>query len=258
MASSLPRLRHAPASGWVPSSADNATKSHPAPLDLDVAACGTARPDLLTTRRCRKVAWPAICGLCRQADRKPRWCTGMSTRAPLRCGIWRTGAVALRDRWTRNPCRVRSDCLREFWDRCGDPQRGWGAEPELVVAASKVLHEGVSSDDDLRCLVRSQAAYRSQPVLQPAVISLDRIVRVPLDVATSLQAGIGTRRMPTLAASPGVGGQRASSLKHACTQPTQQTLLLFAMAAATLLTNGAFPNRRGRTEGSTPDDSPPA
>jgi hypothetical protein len=40
----------------------------------------------------------------------------------------------------------------------------------------------VSGDDRLRGPVRSQAAHRSEPVLELTVIGLDRIVGVPLNV----------------------------------------------------------------------------
>ena len=50
------------------------------------------------------------------------------------------------------------------------------------MSAAEVLHEGVPGDDHLCGLVRSQPAHRSEPVFELAVIGLDRIVRVPLDV----------------------------------------------------------------------------
>jgi hypothetical protein len=43
----------------------------------------------------------------------------------------------------------------EFGERGGDPWSGWGVDAELVVAASKVLHEGVSGDGGLGVAVRS-------------------------------------------------------------------------------------------------------
>jgi hypothetical protein len=49
----------------------------------------------------------------------------------------------------------KSDRLGEFGERSGDPQGGWGVGSEFVVAASEVLYERVSGDDDLCCLVRS-------------------------------------------------------------------------------------------------------
>jgi hypothetical protein len=45
--------------------------------------------------------------------------------------------------------------LGEFGERSGDACSGRGVHGEFVVAASKVLHEGVSGDDQVRCLARS-------------------------------------------------------------------------------------------------------
>jgi hypothetical protein len=70
----------------------------------------------------------------------------MATGAPLRCG---TGG---RVEPAPGP---RSDRLGEFGERGGDPRCLRGVDGEFVVAASKVLYEGVSSDDHLCCLVRS-------------------------------------------------------------------------------------------------------
>jgi hypothetical protein len=64
----------------------------------------------------------------------------------LRCGI--DGRVEL----VLGP---RSDRLGEFGERGGDPQHGRGVDGEFVMAAVEVLHEGVSGDDYLCCLVRS-------------------------------------------------------------------------------------------------------
>jgi hypothetical protein len=52
---------------------------------------------------------------------------------------------------------------------------------EFIVAAAEILHERVTSSEDPRGPVALQAAHRPQPRLQPAVISLDRVVRVLLD-----------------------------------------------------------------------------
>src|SRR6266516_7899862 len=50
------------------------------------------------------------------------------------------------------------------------------------MAASQVLHESVSSDDDASCSVGAQAAHRSQPMLELAVIGFDPVVGVALHV----------------------------------------------------------------------------
>jgi hypothetical protein len=51
---------------------------------------------------------------------------------------------------------------------------------QLVVSAPNVLHEGVPGDDDPGTAVLLEAPHRSQPRLQPAVISLDTVVAIPL------------------------------------------------------------------------------
>jgi hypothetical protein len=73
-------------------------------------------------------------------------CVQGAVLAPLRCGI--DGRVEL-------VLGRRSDRLGEFGERGGDPQGRWGVDGKFVVAAAKVLHEGVSGDDHLCCLVRS-------------------------------------------------------------------------------------------------------
>jgi hypothetical protein len=64
----------------------------------------------------------------------------------------------------------------------GDPKavvrRFVGAE--FVAAASKVPDERMSCSESLGRLRAFQSAHRPQPRLQPAVIGLDRIVRIPL------------------------------------------------------------------------------
>ena len=57
-----------------------------------------------------------------------------------------TGSV---DRLNRGTS-LRSDRLGEFDERRGDSQLGHGVESEFVVAAVKVLQEGVPGDDHLR------------------------------------------------------------------------------------------------------------
>ncbi|WP_243710129.1 hypothetical protein [Micromonospora sp. KC213] len=47
---------------------------------------------------------------------------------------------------------------------------------------SEVLHEGVAGDDRLGGAVGTESAYRSEPVLELAVVGLDRIVGMPFDV----------------------------------------------------------------------------
>jgi hypothetical protein len=52
---------------------------------------------------------------------------------------------------------------------------------EFIVTTADVLHEGVPGRDDPCGPVALQAAHRPQPRFQPAVISLDRVVRALLD-----------------------------------------------------------------------------
>jgi hypothetical protein len=67
-------------------------------------------------------------------------------RAPLRCGT-RGRVEPVLGPW--------SDRLGEFGERSGDPRGRRCVEAEFVVAAVEVLHEGVSGDDHVCCLVRS-------------------------------------------------------------------------------------------------------
>ena len=55
---------------------------------------------------------------------------------------------------------------------------GAGIATELVVAAPKVLHEGVTAHDHAGGVVAFQASHGSKPCFEPAVIGLDAIVRV--------------------------------------------------------------------------------
>jgi hypothetical protein len=71
---------------------------------------------------------------------------------------------------------------RKFSERYGNSPRGWGIDRELLVSAAKVLHERVPSDDHLCGPVSAQPTHRSQPVLELAVIGLDRIVGMSFDV----------------------------------------------------------------------------
>jgi hypothetical protein len=50
------------------------------------------------------------------------------------------------------------------------------------VASAEVLQEGVPGDHDLCCSIGLESTHRSQPALELAVIGLDRIIRILLDV----------------------------------------------------------------------------
>ena len=51
---------------------------------------------------------------------------------------------------------------------------------QLVVSSSQVLHEGMPSNHDLGTVVLLETPHGTQPGLEPAVISLDLVVGVPL------------------------------------------------------------------------------
>ncbi len=89
------------------------------------------------------------------------------------CVVCSAGAVNRR-------ARACSDGAGKFGERCGQARGRRGAGSEVVVA--KVLHEGVADDDHLRCSIRLQPTHRSQPAFELAVIGLDRIVGVLLNV----------------------------------------------------------------------------
>jgi hypothetical protein len=75
-----------------------------------------------------------------------------------------------------------SDRKGQLGERGSNPRDGRCVESQFLMAASDVLHEGVSGDDDAGCSVGAQAAHRSQTVLELAVISFDPVVGVSLDV----------------------------------------------------------------------------
>jgi hypothetical protein len=95
------------------------------------------------------------------------------------------GRVALFDRVTRAglcaPFR-RSGHLAEFVERGCDPELGIRVESEFVVTSPEVLQEGVAADHDARGSVPLQSAHRPEPRLEPAVVTLDPVVRVQCGV----------------------------------------------------------------------------
>ena len=76
----------------------------------------------------------------------------------------------------------RLDRLRQFGERYGDLKQSSGFSSEFVVAAAKILHECKAGDDDRSGTVAAQAAHRSQPAFAPAVIGVDAVAGVALDV----------------------------------------------------------------------------
>jgi hypothetical protein len=77
---------------------------------------------------------------------------------------------------------VGSDGSGEFVERGCDAPVGSGLDAKFVVTASEVLHERVTADDHASGLVAFEAAHRSKPGSQAAVVGFDPIVRVLLGV----------------------------------------------------------------------------
>ncbi|WP_425413164.1 hypothetical protein [Micromonospora matsumotoense] len=102
--------------------------------------------------------------------------------------------------------RYWSDRSGEFGEHGGHPQRGPDVSGAFVVPASEVLHEGMAGDDRLGGAVGTKSAHRSEPVLELAVISLDRTVRVPLDVVP--------RRRDQAVQHPDVDGAASVTTSH--------------------------------------------
>ena len=82
-------------------------------------------------------------------------------------------------------------------------------DAEFVVAAAEVLHERVTADDHAGGAVAFEAAHRSEPGFEPAVVALDPVVRVLLSVVkrgrheSSIAArNAGARSVTTSTGSP--------------------------------------------------------
>ncbi len=74
---------------------------------------------------------------------------------------------------------VGSDGSSALIERGSDTEAfGERVDAEFEVAASKVLHEGVTADHDAGGAVALKPAHRSLPRFQPSVIALDPVVRV--------------------------------------------------------------------------------
>jgi hypothetical protein len=77
------------------------------------------------------------------------------------------------------PMSLRSDHRGEFVERCRAANRvDKRVDAEFVVAAPQVLDERVTCDDRSRGAVSLQTAHRPQPCFQPAVVTLDPVVRI--------------------------------------------------------------------------------
>ncbi len=74
---------------------------------------------------------------------------------------------------TESASGLRSNC-----DRHRHLSMAMRKSPLVAAAASKVLHEGVASDDHAGGPVRLQSAHWAKPGLEPAVVVLDPVVGV--------------------------------------------------------------------------------
>jgi len=74
-----------------------------------------------------------------------------------------------------------SDGEREVVEGDAKPVGARDLGGDVIVAAAQVLYEGMSHSENPDGAVTFQPAHRPQPRLQPSVVCLDRIVRVPLN-----------------------------------------------------------------------------
>jgi len=90
------------------------------------------------------------------------------------------GAVALREgrAWRSCDLRLNSDRQGEFAERDRQPPVRRLLDGELVVSPPNVLDEGMAANDHPGVTVLLEAAHRSQPRFQPAVVALDAVVGV--------------------------------------------------------------------------------
>ena len=75
-----------------------------------------------------------------------------------------------------------SDRQSQLGERRGNAQLRWDVHAEFVMSAAQILNEGVPGDDHLGCSIGEQPAHRSEPVFELAVVGLDEVVGVLLDV----------------------------------------------------------------------------
>jgi hypothetical protein len=73
---------------------------------------------------------------------------------------------------------VHSDCSGEFGERVRDAPMGASINPEFVVAAPEVLHEGVTAHDHSRGVIAFEAAHRTEPRFEATVVGFDPVIRV--------------------------------------------------------------------------------
>ena len=73
-----------------------------------------------------------------------------------------------------------------------------GFDAEFVVASAKVLYERVTTDYDRRSPVGLEAAHRSQPGFESAVVALDAVVPVLLGVVERVRDQLLDHRLQCL------------------------------------------------------------
>ena len=71
-----------------------------------------------------------------------------------------------------------SDRQSQLVERGGNSKACWLLDRELVVAAPKVLHQGMPRQHDRGTAVLFEPAHRPEPRLQPPVVAFDAVVGV--------------------------------------------------------------------------------
>ena len=79
-------------------------------------------------------------------------------------------------------CLLRTQIVRASSVKAAATRPRASVDAEFVMASSNVLHQRMSAHDDAGRAVTFQAAHRSEPGLEPAVIALDPIVRILVGV----------------------------------------------------------------------------
>ena len=88
------------------------------------------------------------------------------------CCIWSTGGMPM-------PLLAEGlDRQSQLLERGDNSKACWLLDCQLVVAAAKVLDEGVSGDHDPGAVLLFEPAHRPEPRLQPAVVAFDAVVGV--------------------------------------------------------------------------------
>src|SRR5215216_5785269 len=91
---------------------------------------------------------------------------------PGHCCIWSTGGMP------KSLLTKASDRQSKLVERGGNLKACWLLNRELVVAAPKVLHQGMPGQHDRGTAVLFEPAHRPEPRLQPPVVAFDAVVGV--------------------------------------------------------------------------------